>query len=146
MSGKPILQIKKFVFHFTLQSRLVEGTSTVLGNLVWATSQPKGAPKWRWNRLDTVCLHNQLIRPLSFSMNHKWFQFSSKFIKDRNISFLPTQVTLISGWRHNINTARDILGVNLYLALEKSGCWLVMCTSITFLKILCKIVIHTERN
>lgn len=125
MSGKSILQIKKFVFHFTLQSRSVEATGTVFGNLVWATSQPKGASKWRWNRLDTLCLHSQLIWLLSFSIIHRSFQFNCKFIKDETISVLPTLVTLTLGWRYNLYSARDILEVNIDLALEKTGAaWL----------------------
>jgi len=39
MPGTSTLQIKKFVFHFTLQSRLEGTSSIVLGNLVCPASR-----------------------------------------------------------------------------------------------------------
>jgi hypothetical protein len=39
MPGNSILQIKKFVSHFTLQSRLDGTSNIVLGNIVCATSR-----------------------------------------------------------------------------------------------------------
>jgi hypothetical protein len=74
------------------------------------------------------CLPPQPTDSATFvQYSHRLFQFNSKSIKYGNISFLTTLVTLTLGWRHNLNTARDILEVNLDLALEKTSVvWL--CT------------------